>query len=447
MFADIKDAVRGGLRRRLDRPDRERRLQPSGAGAGRRLARGGPDPHPGPLSPADRASTPVPGRAGRGPARVSGAWRGDLLTCSACKFDPATAAMLDAARRPAAAADRTRSPACCRTSRAWTTTGSLRRLALLVGAIKRTNFYQRAEDGAAQALHLDSRSPRASWTTCRCPSPIARSSSGRRTSRACTCASARWRAAACAGPTAATTSAPRCWAWSRRSRSRTRSSCRSAPRAASIPKQLPRGRRPRRHPAPRRSAPTRPSCPACWTSPTTSTPTARSIHPDQVVIVYEGDDPYLVVAADKGTATFSDIANGVSADYGFWLGDAFASGGSVGYDHKVMGITARGAWEAVKRHFREMGKDIQTEPFTVVGVGDMSGDVFGNGMLLSQADPPDRRLRSPPHLHRPRPGPGRSPGSSASGCSSCRARPGRTTTRARSRRAAASSRARRSRSR
>ena len=107
-------------------------------------------------------------------------------------------------------------------------------------------------------------------------------------------------------------------------------------------------------------------------------------HPAGVVL-WEGDDPYLVVAADKGTATFSDIANGISADYGFWLDDAFASGGSVGYDHKEMGITARGAWEAVKRHFREMGKDIQTEPFTVVGVGDMSGDVFGNGMLLSKA--------------------------------------------------------------
>lgn len=103
------------------------------------------------------------------------------------------------------------------------------------------------------------------------------------------------------------------------------------------------------------------------------------------VVAWEGDDPYLVVAADKGTATFSDIANGVSQSYGFWLDDAFASGGSAGYDHKEMGITARGAWEAVKRHFREMGKDIQTEPFTAAGVGDMSGDVFGNGMLLSQA--------------------------------------------------------------
>ncbi|KAK0360609.1 hypothetical protein LTR94_026649, partial [Friedmanniomyces endolithicus] len=106
--------------------------------------------------------------------------------------------------------------------------------------------------------------------------------------------------------------------------------------------------------------------------------------PDHVV-AWEQDDPYLVVAADKGTATFSDIANGVSAAYGFWLGDAFASGGSIGYDHKAMGITARGAWEAVKRHFRELGKDIQSEPFTMVGVGDMSGDVFGNGALLSKA--------------------------------------------------------------
>ena len=106
--------------------------------------------------------------------------------------------------------------------------------------------------------------------------------------------------------------------------------------------------------------------------------------PPKDVIAFDDDDPYLVVAADKGTATFSDIANGVAEDYGFWLGDAFASGGSAGYDHKAMGITARGAWEAVKRHFRELGKDIQAEPFTVVGCGDMSGDVFGNGMLLSK---------------------------------------------------------------
>ena len=134
------------------------------------------------------------------------------------------------------------------------------------------------------------------------------------------------------------------------------------------------------------------------------------------------------MAADKGTATFSDIANGVAQDYGFWLGDAFASGGSVGYDHKAMGITARGAWVSVQRHFRERGIDCQTEDFTCVGIGDMSGDVFGNGMLCSEhirlvaafdhrdifLDPDSRRRRR------------RSP--SGSGCSTCRARAGRTTT-------------------
>lgn len=102
------------------------------------------------------------------------------------------------------------------------------------------------------------------------------------------------------------------------------------------------------------------------------------------VVAKDDEDPYLVVAADKGTATFSDIANSISADYNFWLGDAFASGGSAGYDHKKMGITARGAWVSVQRHFREMGLDIQTSDFTVVGIGDMAGDVFGNGMLLSR---------------------------------------------------------------
>jgi glutamate dehydrogenase len=107
------------------------------------------------------------------------------------------------------------------------------------------------------------------------------------------------------------------------------------------------------------------------------------VHPEHVV-VHDEDDPYLVVAADKGTATFSDTANAVAGEYGFWLGDAFASGGSAGYDHKALGITAHGAWESVKRHFREIGTDVMNEPFTVVGIGDMSGDVFGNGMLYSR---------------------------------------------------------------
>ena len=114
------------------------------------------------------------------------------------------------------------------------------------------------------------------------------------------------------------------------------------------------------------------------------------------VVRYDDDDPYLVVAADKGTAAFSDIANGVAAEYGYWLGDAFASGGSHGYDHKQMGITARGAWESVKRHFRELGTDVQSEEFTVVAIGDMSGDVFGNGMLCS---PHTRLLAAFNHAH------------------------------------------------
>jgi glutamate dehydrogenase len=107
------------------------------------------------------------------------------------------------------------------------------------------------------------------------------------------------------------------------------------------------------------------------------------VHP-QSVVRHDADDPYLVVAADKGTATFSDIANAISGEHGFWLGDAFASGGSVGYDHKGMGITAKGGWESVKRHFRAMGRDCQSQDFSCVGIGDMSGDVFGNGMLLSK---------------------------------------------------------------
>src|SRR6185369_10353008 len=107
-------------------------------------------------------------------------------------------------------------------------------------------------------------------------------------------------------------------------------------------------------------------------------------HPADVVI-HDGDDPYFVVAADKGTATFSDVANAIALERNFWLGDAFASGGSNGYDHKAMGITAKGAWISVQRHFLEMGIDVQTDDVTAAGCGDMSGDVFGNGMLLSKS--------------------------------------------------------------
>ena len=169
--------------------------------------------------------------------------------------------------------------------------------------------------------------------------------------------------------------------------------------------------------------------------------------PPPDVVRHDGDDPYLVVAADKGTATFSDIANEIAAEYGFWLGDAFASGGSAGYDHKAMGITARGAWESVKRHFRELGADIETTDFTVVGIGDMSGDVFGNGMLLSPPHQARRRLRPPARVPRPRSRPGgelRRAGAAVRAAAVVlgRLRPGADLTRA-----AACSRARRSRSR
>ena len=116
----------------------------------------------------------------------------------------------------------------------------------------------------------------------------------------------------------------------------------------------------------------------------TDTIAGGEVVPPRDVVRHDDDDPYLVVAADKGTATFSDVANAISKEYGFWLGDAFASGGSTGYDHKEMGITARGAWESVEQHFRALGRDIAGTSFTVVGIGDMSGDVFGNGMLLSR---------------------------------------------------------------
>ena len=124
--------------------------------------------------------------------------------------------------------------------------------------------------------------------------------------------------------------------------------------------------------------------------------TGQTIVPPPRVVRHDGDDPYLVVAADKGTASFSDIANGIAEEYGFWLGDAFASGGSAGYDHKEMAITSRGAWELVKRRFRELGRDIQSSDFMVVGVGDMSGDVFGNAMLQSRHT---RLLAAFNHLH------------------------------------------------
>ena len=150
----------------------------------------------------------------------------------------------------------------------------------------------------------------------------------------------------------------------------------------------------------REPRPTSSSSRRCSTSPTISARGRWASCRPPTCVRHDGDDPYLVVAADKGTATFSDIANDIANAHDFWLGDAFASGGSAGYDHKKMGITARGAWESVKRHFRELDVDIGRTPFTVAGVGDMSGDVFGNGMLRETDDQARRRVRPPRHLHR-----------------------------------------------
>ena len=200
--------------------------------------------------------------------------------------------------------------------------------------------------------------------------------------RASTSGSAPWPAADCAGRIVPRTSAPRSWAWSRHRWSRTPSSSRSAPRAASSPSGCPTRRADREAWLAEGVA-----CYRLFISSlldVTDNIVDGRVVPPTDVIRYDGDDPYLVVAADKGTATFSDIANEISVGAGFWLGDAFASGGSAGYDHKAMGITARGAWQSVIRHFREMGIDPQTDDFTCVGIGDMSGDVFGNGMLLSE---------------------------------------------------------------
>ena len=151
------------------------------------------------------------------------------------------------------------------------------------------------------------------------------------------------------------------------------------------------------------------------------------VHPERVR-VRDGDDTYLVVAADKGTATFSDTANRVSQEYGFWLDDAFASGGSAGYDHKALGITAKGAWESVKRHFKELGVDTQADEFTVVGIGDMSRRRVRQRDAAVRAHPARGRLRPPAHLHRPGPGRRDRLRGAQAAVRDCRARRGTTTT-------------------
>ena len=262
----------------------------------------------------------------------------------------------------------------------------LRRLALLVGAIKRTNYYQPGADGRPKP-YISFKVASRELADLPAPKPYPRDLRlRRRTSRACTCASARWPAAACAGRDRRDDFRTEVLGLVKAQQVKNAVIVPVGSKGGFYPKQLPQRRRAGRDPRRGRSRAYKTFLSGLLDI-TDNLDADGKVVPPPSVVVHDGDDPYLVVAADKGTATFSDIANGVAEDYGFWLGDAFASGGSAGYDHKAMGITARGAWEAVKRHFRELGKDIQTEPFTVVGVGDMSGDVFGNGMLLSQADP------------------------------------------------------------
>jgi hypothetical protein len=223
-----------------------------------------------------------------------------------------------------------------------------------------------------------SRSRASSCANCRCRSRCSKYSCSRRAWKACTCAWATSRAAASAGPTGARISHrdPR----PDEGAARQEHGHRAGRRQGRLRRAAPPGDREAQQAEVIACYQT--LIRGCSTSPTTSSATRSSPPPD--VVRHDGDDPYLVVAADKGTATFSDIANAISAEYGFWLGDAFASGGSAGYDHKKMAITARGAWECVKRHFREIGVDIQNQDFTVAGIGDMAGDVFGNGMLQSR---------------------------------------------------------------
>ena len=258
----------------------------------------------------------------------------------------------------------------------------LRQYLALILATTRTNFWRRDAAGRAAQLPVVQVRPGEGAGSARAASRCSRSSSTRRASRACTCAAA---SVARGG-----------LRWSDRPED-FRTEVLGLVKAQMVKNIVivpvgskggfvlkrapPPADRDAYHEGGHRLLPGLPAR-RCSTSPTTASATGSCRR--RRCKRHDPDDPYLVVAADKGTATFSDYANAISKEYGFWLGDAFASGGSAGYDHKAMGITARGAWESVKRHFREMGVDTQTTDFTVAGIGDMSGDVFGNGMLLSR---------------------------------------------------------------
>ncbi len=277
----------------------------------------------------------------------------------------------------------------------------IRRYLNLIEASLRTNHFvaDTKEKGQSLAIKLESQAVEGPAGTTALPRDLRLR---RRASRACICASARLPAAACAGPTAREDFRTEVLGLVKAQQVKNAVIVPVGAKGGFYPQAAAGRRQSRRDLRGRHLGLQELRLAASCRSPTISVWTASSRRP--ALSGATSDDPYFVVAADKGTATFSDTANAHLEKHGFWLDDAFASGGSAGYDHKKMGITAKGAWEAVKRHFREINRDIQTSPFTVVGVGDMSGDVFGNGMLLSPADKADRRLRPSRHLHRSRPG-------------------------------------------
>ena len=378
--------VRGRRLGGLGRPGRVRRLQPA-------------RPR-GPASPGARSSSCAPSRstcARPGPRTrrttsrtPSSRTRPSPATSSSCGRCGSTRSGMPVRRAaPTASAKRRRgggrrsasSTPSTTCPRSTTTASSARSSGSSAPACARTSTRTGATATTTSRTSRSSSTPRP-CPTCRPRARSSRSGSTARASRACTCASGRSPAAGCAGRDRREDFRTEILGLVKAQMVKNAVIVPTGSKGGFYPKQLP-------DPAVDREA---------WLEEgkaayrmfisglldITDNRVSGAIVPPERVVRHDGDDPYLVVAADKGTATFSDIANGVAQSYGFWLDDAFASGGSAGYDHKAMGITARGAWESVKRHFREMGVDTQSEDFTVVGVGDMSGDVFGNGMLLSE---------------------------------------------------------------
>ena len=387
------------LPRRLPRRRRQRRLQPPDRRGRRRLARGG--------RAEGLCRLPAPARLAVRPAlprryarRAMPASRAICWSCSICASIRRAGSDVEARDggrgSRSGSASKARWPPCRASTRTASCASSSTSSAPPCAP---TSTSRRGRRPPADASPSSSTARR--WRPRRSRAPSARSGSTRRAWRASTCALRRSRAAASAGRTGRRISAPRCWGWCARSSSRTPSSCRRAPRAASCPSSCrapAAARRSRRKASP----PTASSSPPCSTSPTTSR-TARSCR-RSACVRHDGDDPYLVVAADKGTATFSDIANEISAAHDFWLGDAFASGGSAGYDHKGMAITARGAWECVKRHFREMDIDIQRAAVPGGRRRRHVGRRVRQRHAAVRAHPAGGGVRSPRHLHRSEPG-------------------------------------------